>query len=252
MKEPLFVAFSTQKGGAGKTTLTVLVASYLYYVKGYKVAVVDCDFPQFSIKDMRERDLIRVEQHSHYQALAFEQFRRLKCKAYTILSSRPEQAIGTANTLLESESEYDFIFFDLPGTINNAGVISTIASMDYIFCPISADRVVIESSTQFATMVNDLLLTTGKAKIKGLYLLWNMVDRREKTELYNIFEKVAGEMGLSVLSTTVPDSKKYRREAAETAGKPLFRSTLFPPDKALIKGSNLDELISEILGILKR
>ena len=37
-KEPLFIAFSTQKGGAGKTTLTVLMASYLYYVKGYDVA----------------------------------------------------------------------------------------------------------------------------------------------------------------------------------------------------------------------
>ena len=34
MTDPKFVAFSTQKGGAGKTTLTVLVASYLYYVKG--------------------------------------------------------------------------------------------------------------------------------------------------------------------------------------------------------------------------
>ena len=44
--KPLYVAFSTQKGGAGKTTLTVLVASYLHYVKGYNVAVIDCDFPQ--------------------------------------------------------------------------------------------------------------------------------------------------------------------------------------------------------------
>ena len=32
--KPLYVAFSTQKGGAGKTTLTVLMASYLHYVKG--------------------------------------------------------------------------------------------------------------------------------------------------------------------------------------------------------------------------
>ena len=40
-KEPVYLAFSTQKGGAGKTTLTVLVASYLHYVKGYDVAVVD-------------------------------------------------------------------------------------------------------------------------------------------------------------------------------------------------------------------
>lgn len=43
-KETLYVAFSTQKGGVGKTTFTVLVASYLYYLKGYNVAVVDCDY----------------------------------------------------------------------------------------------------------------------------------------------------------------------------------------------------------------
>ena len=50
MKEATYVAISTQKGGAGKTTLTVLVASYLHYVKGYNVAVVDCDFPQYLSK----------------------------------------------------------------------------------------------------------------------------------------------------------------------------------------------------------
>ena len=55
-KETLYVAFSTQKGGGGKTTFTVLVASYLYYLKGYNVAVVDCDYPQHSISAMRKRD----------------------------------------------------------------------------------------------------------------------------------------------------------------------------------------------------
>lgn len=45
MNKPIYVAFSTQKGGAGKTTITALVASYLHYVKEYNIAVVDCDFP---------------------------------------------------------------------------------------------------------------------------------------------------------------------------------------------------------------
>ena len=49
MSETKFVALSTQKGGAGKTTLTVLMASYLHYVRGIDVAVIDCDFPQYSI-----------------------------------------------------------------------------------------------------------------------------------------------------------------------------------------------------------
>ena len=32
-KEPLFVALSNQKGGVGKSTLTVLLASYFHYHK---------------------------------------------------------------------------------------------------------------------------------------------------------------------------------------------------------------------------
>lgn len=33
MAKPLYVAVSTQKGGAGKTTLTAVLASYFYFVK---------------------------------------------------------------------------------------------------------------------------------------------------------------------------------------------------------------------------
>lgn len=90
-KETLLVAFSTQKGGAGKTTLTVLMASYLYYVKGMDVAVIDCDYPQYSIKDMRERDMRNIERNAHLRKTAFEQFARLKKKMYPIVESRPER-----------------------------------------------------------------------------------------------------------------------------------------------------------------
>ena len=57
MDKEIFIAFATQKGGIGKTTLTVLTASYLHYVKGYNVAVVDCDAPQNSIADLRAREI---------------------------------------------------------------------------------------------------------------------------------------------------------------------------------------------------
>ena len=252
MNEPLLVAFSTQKGGAGKTTLTVLTASYLYYVKGMNVAVVDCDFPQYSIKDMRERDMKNIEHNERYKSAAYEQFKRLQKKAYPILESRPEDAANAAERLINSGMPLDIIYFDLPGTVYNKGIINTIATMDYIFCPISADRVVMQTSIQFASMVNDHLISSGKANIKGLYLLWNMVDGRERTDLYRIYETVAAEMGVSILKTILPDSKRFRREATESEDKALFRSTLFPPDKTLIKGSNLDVLAEEILTIIKK
>ena len=43
-KQTLNVAFATQKGGSGKTAITVLVASYLHYNCGCPLAVIDCDF----------------------------------------------------------------------------------------------------------------------------------------------------------------------------------------------------------------
>ena len=43
-RQTLNVAFATQKGGIGKTALTVLVAGYLHYRLGYPLAVIDCDF----------------------------------------------------------------------------------------------------------------------------------------------------------------------------------------------------------------
>ena len=112
MKEATYVAISTQKGGAGKTTLTVLVASYLHYVKGYNVAVVDCDFPQYSIHDMRKRDMKAVMEDGHYKVLAYEQLKRLKKNPYTIRCSRAEDAVKTAENLVAAQPDLDFVFFD--------------------------------------------------------------------------------------------------------------------------------------------
>ena len=244
-KKTINVAFSTQKGGAGKTTLTVLVASYLHYVKGYDVVVIDCDFPQHSIAEMRERDLKMAMEDEYYKLLAYEQFTSLNKKAYMVVESSPETAIEDAENAIE-ELNPDFLFFDLPGTINNIDVVRTLSQMDYIIAPISADRVVLESTLQYAITVNDALVTTGRTDIKGLYFLWNMVDGREKSELYEVYEDVIEELGFPILQTFIPDSKRFRREQSINH-KAVFRSTMFPADKTLVKGSNLDVLVDEML-----
>ncbi len=250
-KETLFVAFSTQKGGVGKTTFTVLVASYLYYLKGYNVAVVDCDYPQHSISAMRKRDGEQVNCDANYKQLAFTQFKALGKKAYPILCSTPEDAITTAEEFLKTEPmEMDVVFFDLPGTVNSEGIISSLASVDYIFTPITADRVVLESSLSFAMTVNNLLVQNEVYRIRGLHLFWNQVDGREKTDLYEIYEKTIGELGLPLMKTYIPDTKRYKKELSGEK-QSVFRSTLFPADKRMIKGSNLEELVAEIGYIIK-
>ena len=251
-KETLFIAFSTQKGGVGKSAFTILMSSYLHYVLGLEIAVVDCDYPQHSIAEMRQRDMEQVMKDSYYKQMAYDQFTSLKRKAYPVEKSLPENAIATAGKLIDkSSNQPDIIFFDLPGTLNSKGVVKTLAGMDFIFSPVSADRVVLESTLKFASMLNENLVSVGKSNIKGLYLIWNMVDGREKSELYEVYENVIGELGLNILKTFIPDSKRFRREL--TSGhKPVFRSTLFPAHSTLLKGSKLDALATEILQTIKR
>lgn len=252
MKEPVFIAFSTQKGGAGKTTLTVLMASYLYYVRGLKVLVVDCDYPQYSIKEMRDRDVEILRINSAFKKNFMEQRERIQRDPYPILITKPEDALDRARAIIETGNEdYDLVLFDLPGTINNPGVAKTVSLMDYIFCPVAADKLILESSLAFAMKVRDEIMTVSGCSVKDMYMLWNLVDAREKTDLYERYEEVFEEQMLQTLKTRLPDAKKYRREGSKDATRAVFRSTLLPPDKNLLKGSRLVELADEILGIIK-
>lgn len=252
MKEPVFIAFSTQKGGAGKTTLTVLMASYLYYVRGLKVLVVDCDYPQYSIKEMRDRDVEILSINSAFKKNFMEQRERIQRDPYPILITKPEDALDRARAIIETGKEdYDLVLFDLPGTINNPGVAKTVSLMDYIFCPVAADKLILESSLAFAMKVRDEIMTVSGCSVKDMYMLWNLVDAREKTDLYERYEEVFEEQMLQTLKTRLPDAKKYRREGSKDAARAVFRSTLLPPDKNLLKGSRLVELADEILGIIK-
>jgi ATPases involved in chromosome partitioning len=246
-KKTLLVAFSTQKGGIGKSALTVLMASYFHYVKGYSVGVIDCDYPQYSIYKMRERDKEIVNKVPYYKEKSFSQFKTIGKRNYPIERTPAPQAIETAKKMID---EYiggvpDIIFIDLPGTLNSEGIIHTLASLDYIFSPISADKMVLQSTLEFASLINDRIISTGKSQLRGLYLLWNMVDAREKSDLYKMYEVGIGELGLTVLKNFLPDTKRYRHEMTEVIA-PIFRCTLFPVDKKLVKGSMLDLLADEI------
>ena len=148
------------------------------------------------------------------------------------------------------EVKPDVVFFDMPGTLKSNGVVKTLSQMDYIFAPMSADRFVVESTLQFAVMFRVNLMTSGLAKTKGLDLFWTMVDGREKNGLYDVYEDGIADMGLSILSTRLPDSKIFRRDLSEER-KNVNRSTIFPTEASLLKGSGIREFSEEISRIIK-
>ncbi len=156
MSKTRFVAFATQKGGIGKSTITALVANYFHNVKGYNVAVIDCDEPQYNLADLRDEELELIKSSDYFKAQACEHFKKLGKKSFSVTRSNAVNALDDAETVLnETEVKLDFIFFDMPGTIKSEGVMKTLSQMDYIFVPVSADRFVVESAMSFMQLFHD-------------------------------------------------------------------------------------------------
>ncbi|MCW4470210.1 ParA family protein [Flavobacterium sp. MFBS3-15] len=246
----LFVAFASQKGGVGKSTFTSLVASSMHYRLGYNVAVLDCDFPQYSLAQMRERDMKAVMENEAFKKMAHRQFLSLNKKAYPILQHRAENALEAAQEFIaSSEAPIDILFFDLPGTVNSAGIIKALAGMHYVFTPIIADRVVMESTLVFTQLITDVLMKQQSVSIKEVYLFWNQVDGRERNPLYESYGEFIRTLGLKLMKNTITNSVRFRKES-EPDAKAVFRSSLLPADERLMEGCNLDAFINEFLQIL--
>lgn len=251
VSKTLFIAFASQKGGVGKTTFTSLVASALHYRYGFNVMAVDCDYPQYSLLQMRERDMRTVMENEAFKKIAHQQFTRLKKKAYPIIREKPDTALEVAAGLVsDSPDPIQVVLFDLPGTVNTPGIIKALAGMDYIFTPIVADRVVMESTLVFTQLLSEVLMKQQQVTLKEVYLFWNQVDGRERNPLYEHYSSIIQSLSLSIMETPIAASVRFRKEN-EADSRGVFRSTLLPADEKLMQGCNLDALIRELLTILK-
>ncbi|MBF0647410.1 ParA family protein [Dysgonomonas sp. GY75] len=250
-KETIFIAVGNQKGGVGKSTLTTLIASYLHYNTQKKVAVIDCDFPQHSVFRMRNSDIETIGQNPQLQAALQKQFAATGKKAYRIIESTPARALGYARELAaEGDTRPDLVLFDLPGSVDNAGILNVIFNLDYIFVPIIADKRVLQSSLAFIMSVERYRQVSPEAlRLRSIFLFWNKVDKRESTELYAFFDRIVRAENYKILETQLPDTKKYNKEISP-GRSPVFRSTLFPPDRKLLKNSNIEALVHEMSNII--
>ena len=246
-----FIAFSSQKGGVGKSTFTTLVASTMHYRLGYNVAVFDADFPQHSLIKMKSRDLSMVMENEHLKKLAYKQFTTINKKAYPIIQHKAESVLEAAQEFLNTSTvAIDVIFFDLPGTVNTPGILKALSGMHHIFTPITADRLVMESTLIFTQLLQDVIMKKGATSIETINLFWNQVDGRESTPLYKVYNQLIDHLGLSLMQSQIKNSTRFRKESEEHS-KTVFRSTVMPPDERLMKACQLDQFMNEFLKIIQ-
>ena len=169
-------------------------------MRGFRVAVIDCDYPQYSVLRQRQRDTASAEASALVRQRLEAQFGRLDRQPYPVLAARPQTALREwEQYAARGQESCQAVLFDLPGTMGTEGVLSTLAALDYLVVPLKADRMVLESSLNFAATLNDRLITTGASRLRGIFLFWNLVDRRERNRLYDIYATGISQLGLRLL-----------------------------------------------------
>ena len=86
--------------------------------------------------------------------------------------------------------------------------------------------------------------------LKAIHLFWNRVDGRIKKDWLEHYEKLICQFGLPLMQTVIQQSVRYDKEQSIEGSDAVFLSTIFPADRNLLKGSNLDLLVNEIMEII--
>jgi len=223
------VSIYNEKGGVGKTTITVMMASFLAYGCGKRVCVLDFDYPAFHLKDLREREtLIRKTPRSPLSIWLrdnpppsdpYDIFSFLPGRGGTY---RPLEVFTSLEEILPGG--YDYVLFDFPGRFSQGEPVSFIAAngyLDFVAVPMDTDL----QSRRSALVVSDALTRIGIP----VALFWNRVSLSEARGDGSRFRQGAEpflERGLEVMETGVRDIRKFSRDSSEMA---FIRSTLCFP-----------------------
>lgn len=188
------IAIHTSKGGMGKSTLTVVLASYLAYVHQERVIVFDCDPPQHSIADLREEEetsLTLLEQTygtitvpelanmpqpytSANDQAAFERYRYNRQAG--LLELYPIHALPfSALQELDMErirDDFDYVFLDMGGQFN-AGILRALAETDAVLVPFTTQQVDVTASVQYVGALLDYALNKQLPDYLTIRCFWN-------------------------------------------------------------------------------
>ena len=252
-QRPIFLGFSSQKGGVGKSTLAEIVSSILYYEQGINLFVVDCDLSQDSFYKLREREKSVIQGSEELSKSMQAFFQHLGKKAYRIYKSSPKEAVKTAQSKIDaiSNEKYQLVVFDFPGHAGTTELMELSLQMDYILSPLEADIQSLVSCMAYAKTITDIGVSMSDSRIKDIILFWNKVDRRVRNVIIDEYTKLIQGHELTLLPGYVYATHRFSHELSTYGLRGVFRSTYQPPAKGLRTGTGLDELVSEIIQRLK-
>lgn len=250
------VSIIGQKGGCGKTSITIMLASTLAYKYGKNVVALDCDTYQQSMSQCRVDDIemikpyerenengekeMMVEQYTMYNAFIQQQK-----KMYEIVKCS-EDVNAIMDVLDKREADgAEYVFLDLPGHVANEDNFKIVSLCDVVFVPFTVSKFVFSSNYSFAKTVHDKVLPAD-CQLNEMYGFWNRYDASLRQQLYaKLNEKLANDL---------PNMKMLNNKIAETSAfeNEKCKSTILPPFAQQWKYGNIGETLTEMCNIIMK
>ncbi|MBS1529745.1 MAG: ParA family protein [Bacteroidetes bacterium] len=160
----MIIIIGNQKGGAGKSTLTLLLANYLTMVKKRKVTVIDMDYQQSISQKYEKAKVLENEE------------------PYEVVAAGLDDFPGMAE-LVKAEKE-SLVLIDLPGKLDDDGLLPVFRSAELAICPFAYDEFSFESTVLFSVVLKKvspdcrLLFVPNRVKANVRYETRSDVDEQ--------------------------------------------------------------------------
>jgi chromosome partitioning protein len=132
----MIIIIGNQKGGCGKSTLTLLLANYLTLIKKCTVTVLDMDYQQSIIQKFEKAKVLENEEPYEVIAAGLDDYPVLR----EVLNANPK----------------DITLIDLPGKLDDDGLIPVFRSADFVICPFAYDEFSFESTVLFSVVLRKI------------------------------------------------------------------------------------------------
>jgi chromosome partitioning protein len=225
------IAVTNQKGGVGKTTTAINLATFIA-MEGYQVLLVDCD-PQGNATSGLGINRKRLKHCMYDLLIEGLEFRQVMTRtrvdgldllpstiqlagAEVELVSRPDRERVLARGMEMVKDDYDYIFLDCPPSLGLLTVNALTAS-DSVLIPLQCEYYALEGLSQLVETVHLVRKRLNpKLKIEGI--LFTMFDGRTNLSI-QVVDEVKKHFSKEVYQTIIP--RNVRLSEAPSYGKPI-------------------------------
>lgn len=222
-KETIIVAFATQKGGSGKSTITHMIGTAIGDLEeGKTVLVIDLD---------EQKSLTKV-----YKRLSKEGF-----NFYDFISASLTE--GVYDVIKENYGKYDYILLDTPGTFMADGIKETFLLCHFVFIPIQPSQLDIDSAVDTIRLLNEIKAL--KESKNGFFEYYTFISKAEPGTLWTRqLQDYLEVIKVKTLESTMPVYNAYKN-LTQTGDNILSKNKKWGKEAYAF-----DKLYSEILTII--